>query len=73
MNNEQFFLNSQEDHYSERLSSMPLQYTAKSTERLGGPGFQSLIDWVNSFNDPYCLLINSINDLKDGKLYFPPS
>ena len=26
-----------------------------------------LIDWVNSFNDPYCLLVNSLNDLKDGK------
>ena len=25
-----------------------------------------LIDWLNSFNDPYCLLVNSLDDLKDG-------
>ena len=28
---------------------------------------QYLIDWVNSFNDPYCLLVNSLVDLNDGK------
>ena len=27
---------------------------------------ESLIDWINSFNDPYCLLVNSFDDLKDG-------
>lgn len=27
---------------------------------------QHLIDWINSFNDPYCLLINQMNDLTDG-------
>eukprot|EP00347_Sterkiella_histriomuscorum_P018003 403347156 len=35
----------------------------------GGEDMQNLgvlIDWVNSFNDPYCLLVNSLNDLKDG-------
>lgn len=26
-----------------------------------------LIDWVNSFNDPYCLLVNGVEDLRDGK------
>jgi hypothetical protein len=25
-----------------------------------------LIDWVNAFNDPYCLLVNSLDDLRDG-------
>jgi hypothetical protein len=25
-----------------------------------------LIDWINSFNDPYCLLVNSLADLADG-------
>ena len=25
-----------------------------------------LIDWINSFNDPYCLLVNSFSDLIDG-------
>jgi hypothetical protein len=27
---------------------------------------QPLIDWINSFNDPYCLLVNSFGDLTDG-------
>lgn len=27
---------------------------------------QALVDWVNSFNDPYCLLVNSMSDLTDG-------
>jgi len=27
---------------------------------------QGLIDWINSFNDPYCLLVNSFRDLRDG-------
>ena len=27
---------------------------------------QPLIDWINSFNDPYCLLVNSFSDLADG-------
>jgi hypothetical protein len=26
----------------------------------------SLIDWVNSINDPYCLLANCVTDLQDG-------
>jgi len=28
--------------------------------------YTPLIDWVNSFNDPYCLLANSIGDFRDG-------
>ena len=25
------------------------------------------MDWINSFNDPHCILVNSYEDLKDGK------
>ena len=28
--------------------------------------WQNLIDWVNSFDDPHCLLISSFNDFNDG-------
>ena len=28
--------------------------------------WQNLIDWVNSFDDPNCLLVSSFDDLKDG-------
>ena len=28
--------------------------------------WQSLIDWVNSHNDPYCLLVNTFKDMWDG-------
>jgi hypothetical protein len=28
--------------------------------------WQSLIDWVNSHNDPYCLLVSSFQDMLDG-------
>ena len=28
--------------------------------------WRSLIDWVNSFNDPYCLLVTTYRDLLDG-------
>ena len=29
-----------------------------------------MIDWINSFNDPYCILINSLEELRDGKYRF---
>jgi len=25
-----------------------------------------IVDWINSINDPYCLLVNSLWDLEDG-------
>jgi len=28
--------------------------------------WQGLIDWVNSFNEPSCLLVSSFQDLRDG-------
>jgi hypothetical protein len=28
--------------------------------------WRSLIDWVNSYNDPYCLLVTTYRDLLDG-------
>lgn len=66
MNNELFFINSEDDIYQgpDYQSNMPLQY---NSEVGTNSSLQTLIDWVNSFNDPYCLLVNSVNDLKDGK------
>ncbi|CDW89619.1 UNKNOWN [Stylonychia lemnae] len=48
-----------EDHssYTHQTLTSSIVYNANL-----GP----LIDWVNSFNDPYCLLVNSLNDLRDG-------
>lgn len=30
---------------------------------------QILLDWVNTINEPTCLLVSSLNDLKDGKVF----
>lgn len=45
--------------------NLPKKYLPRNEESRE----QALIDWVNSFNDPYCLLVNSIIDLTDGKLH----
>lgn len=39
-----------------------------SSSQRGKVNEYALIDWVNSFNDPHCLLVSSLNDLKDGNL-----
>ena len=28
--------------------------------------WQNLVDWINSFDDPNCLLVSSFDDLRDG-------
>ena len=68
MNNDLLFLNTPPPlppRRTDKAMALPLQVNH-------GPqtnsNFQSLIDWVNSFNDPYCLLVNSLNDLRDGKV-----
>ena len=43
------------------ISDNPRQHSNDPASNLA-----PLIDWLNSFNDPYCLLINSLDDLKDG-------
>lgn len=45
-------------HYSGSYDLKPVNREA--------PREQALVDWVNSFNDPYCLLVNSFHDLRDG-------
>lgn len=30
---------------------------------------QMLLDWINTINEPQCLLVSGINDLKDGKVF----
>ena len=30
---------------------------------------QIILDWINTINEPQCLLVSNINDLKDGKVF----
>ena len=30
---------------------------------------QILLDWINTINEPQCLLVSGINDLKDGNVF----
>ena len=30
---------------------------------------QILLDWINTINEPTCLLVSNLNDLKDGKVF----
>jgi len=41
-------------------------YDLKAVKNKEPPREQALVDWANSFNDPYCLLVNSFQDLQDG-------
>ena len=52
------------------------EYTLSSISNSGSfNGFpvinkkQILLDWINTINEPQCLLVSSINDLKDGKVF----
>ena len=52
------------------------EYTLSSISNSGSfNGFpvinkkQILLDWINTINEPQCLLVSNINDLKDGKVF----
>ena len=48
-------------NFDQKESGMSTQKTGMVEEH-----WQNLIDWVNSFNDPYCLLVSQFEDFSDG-------
>ena len=44
----------------------PCTITSDQAFPVNDEKYTHLIDWVNAFNDPYCLLANSISDFRDG-------